>query len=331
MAMSGSTDGVYATRAMTSATSANVDDFAGAMALDGSGNVYVTGMSEGTLIMGPGLEGGDYRTTKYFSTDNNPGVVSWSRTYNGCLVSDNIGGIDWAQAVAVDSSGNVYVTGGSEGEGANGMDYATVKYDSRGNQAWVARYNGPASGYDQALAMAVDSSGNVYVTGQSLGTDQGFDYATVKYNSSGVAQWVARYDRYNGPTETYDSDVATAIAVDGQGNVYVTGRSLGALIYIDYADYATVKYDANGVQRWVATYDGAGGSDIAEAIALDGQGNVYVCGSSDGATDEWDYAVVKYRDNGDTADQVWVARYDGPVSGMDSPMTWRSMPVGTYM
>ena len=315
MPLSGSASVGGAALGTTSNVSTNVDDFAGAMALDGSGNIYVTGMSEGTLIMGPGLEGGDYRTTKYLSTDNYAGVVSWSRTYNGCLVSDNIGGIDWAQAIAVDSSGNVYVTGGSEGEGANGMDYATVKYDSQGNQAWVARYNGPASGYDQALAIAVDSSGNIYVTGESFGTDQGYDYATVKYNSSGVEQWVARYDE---SAATNDSDVATAIAVDGQGNVYVTGRSLGALIYIDYADYATVKYDANGVQRWVATYDGAGGSDIAEAIALDGQGNVYVCGSSDGATGDWDYAVVKYKDNGDTADQVWVARYNGPVSGMDS-------------
>ena len=88
-----------------------------------------------------------------------------------------------------------------------------------GNNNGFARYDGPAISTDQATAIAVDGSGSVYVTGRSYGSGPDYDYATIKYDSSGQQQWVARYD---GPDS---NDEATAIAVDGSGNVYVTGRS----------------------------------------------------------------------------------------------------------
>ncbi len=121
-------------------------------------------------------------------------------------------------SLAVDGSGNVYVTGESAGSGTS-RDYATIKYNSSGVQQWVARYNGPGNSNDFAdYSLVVDGSGNVYVTGYSLGSGTLDDYATIKYNSSGVQQWVARY---NGPGNNYD--FATSLAVDGSGNVYVTG------------------------------------------------------------------------------------------------------------
>jgi hypothetical protein len=79
-------------------------------------------------------------------------------------------------------------------------------------QAWVARYNGPGNGNDFATAMAVDSSGNVYVTGASSGSGTYLDYATIKYNSAGQRQWVARY---NGPGNS--DDIPFAMAVDSVG------------------------------------------------------------------------------------------------------------------
>src|SRR5215471_11864065 len=131
----------------------------------------------------------------------------WVAVYNGGY------GSDIASAVAVDGSGNVYVTGFSVGPGSCNLvcnDYATIKYDASGKQQWVARYNGPANDDDHATAIAVDASGNVYVTGSSIGTAwPDYDYATVKYDSSGQEQWVARY---NGPGN--DFDLANAIAVD---------------------------------------------------------------------------------------------------------------------
>jgi hypothetical protein len=90
-----------------------------------------------------------------------------------------VNGADEATGIAIDSLGSVYVTGKSQGSGT-GSDYHTIKYDSSGNMIWRARYN-YSDGNDEAVALAIDSLGNVYVTGKSLGSGTGFDFATVKY------------------------------------------------------------------------------------------------------------------------------------------------------
>jgi hypothetical protein len=262
----------------------NFNDYARAIALDGSGNVYVTGYSYGS-----GTDY-DYATIKY---DPN-GTEIWIKRYNGPADST-----DCANAIAVDDSNNVYVTGYSYGSGTY-EDYATIKYKPNGDTAWVRRYNGPGDSTDRARAITVDGSGNVYVTGRSMGTGTWYDYATIKYKPDGDTAWVRRY---NGPANSVDD--AYAIAVDGSGNVYVTGGSYGSY----YQDYATIKYYPNGDIAWVKRYNGPGfGPDIARAIAVDGSGNVCVTGSgwgSPGIT-SWDYATIKYYPNGDTA---WVRRY----------------------
>ena len=180
------------------------------------------------------------------------------------------------------------------------MDYATVKYNSSGQQQWVARYDGPGGYIDEARAIAVDGAGNVYVTGKSYGSNYS-EYATIKYNSAGQQQWVARY---TGPGFLSNGE-ATAMAIDGSGSVYVTGESYGGG---SDNDYATIKYNSVGQQQWVARYNGpANGADKATAIAIDGAGNICVTGYSLGSVG-YDYATIKYNSAGQ---QQWVRRYDG--------------------
>jgi hypothetical protein len=182
------------------------------------------------------------------------------------------------------------------------LDYATIKYYPNGDTAWVRRYNGTGNDWDEAYAIAVDDSSNVYVTGTSYGSGTYFDFATIKYYPDGDTAWVRRYD---GPAN--GSDGAYAIAVDGSGNVYVTGGSAGSGTG---SDFATIKYHPNGDTAWVRRYDGPWNDyDWARAIAVDGSGNVYVTGESYGSGTYSDYATIKYYPNGDTA---WVRRYNGP-------------------
>jgi hypothetical protein len=261
-------------------------DEAFALAVDSSGNVYVTGSSTAAN----GLS--DYATIKYTSS----GSQAWVARYNGPGNAT-----DDARAIKLDSTGNVYVTGGSTG--ASGfLDYATIKYSASGSQLWVARYDGPGAGDDDAKDLAVDSSGNAYVTGYSLGASTGNDYATIKYDTSGNQIWVATYD---GPA--HGNDRAAAIALDSVGNVFVTGASSGIGTNVDYA---TTQYDSNGNQVWVARYDSSARVDYASAIALDSSGNVHVTGLSGGAVGiGFDYATIRYDPAGV---QTRVNRYNGP-------------------
>ncbi len=266
-------------------------DQAQAIAIDTSGNVYVTGTSYGSNTFY------DYATVKY----NSAGQQQWVARYNGPANDD-----DAAKAIAADNSGNVYVTGWSVGSGTF-ADYATIKYDTAGEEQWVARYNGPGNYIDEAAAIAVDNLGNVYVTGYSLGSGTYYDYATIKYNSLGRQQWVVRY---NGPASSIDE--AVAIALDDSRNVYATGYSVGS---DGLYEYTTIKYDILGRQQWVARYGtGNGGSD-ATAIAVDGSDNVYVTGESVGPGTGLDYATVKYDSTGQ---EQWVVRYDRPAHFNDT-------------
>lgn len=230
-------------------------------------------------------------------------IEEWVARYNGPV--DNW---DYVEAMALDSSGNVYVTGRSYGIGTD-YDYTTVSYDVFGNMRWVTRYNGPRNSVDLVSDIAICSSGNIYVTGGSLGTGFYLDFATVAYDSLGNELWVARY---SGPGDI--SDHARAMTVDASGNVYVTGES-GLSSCGNGCDIATIAYDSFGNELWTARFNGAGNKcDHAQAIAVDPQGNVYVAGESYGIGSERDYLTVKYDSSGN---ELWIARYDSPVNGDD--------------
>ena len=261
------------------------------LAVDSGDNVIVTGYSLGS--------GGsyDYATVKYSSA----GVPLWTNFYDGPVKS-----LDYANAMALDGSNNVIVTGESTGSGS-GYDYATIKYSSAGVPLWTNRYNGPGNGDDYAMAMAVDGSNNVIVAGQSVGSGSGYDYATIKYSSAGVPLWT---NRYNGPGNT--NDYAEAMAVDSSNNVIVTGESTGSG---SGYDYATIKYSSAGVPLWTNRYDGPGSTnDYAAAIVVDGSNDVIVTGHSTGSGSGYDAATIKYSSAGVP---LWTNLYNGPANGND--------------
>jgi hypothetical protein len=249
-------------------------DYAVAVATDASGDVYVGGNSGS-----PYTFRWDFVTAKLSSAT---GETLWVRRLDGPLNDD-----DEVKAMTLDRDGNVYVTGGMTNSGTS-VDFTTVKYSSNGELRWVASYNGPANGVDWANAIAVDFSGNVYVTGYSQDTANDFDYATVKYNPGGGQEWVARYD---GPGHGFDEARAIAVTSDG-GRVVVTGTSTGDGTR---SDYATVIYDGSGNQSNVYRYDGPlSRLDEAAAIVLDGIGGVCVTGGSEGSGTLTDYATLRY-------------------------------------
>ncbi|UCE35938.1 MAG: SBBP repeat-containing protein [Thermoplasmata archaeon] len=273
----------------------NEDDYAFDLVLDSYENVIVTGRSHN------GTTDYDYTTIKYDPLGNQ----LWVAKYNS---PDNYD--DQAFAIAIDSYDNVYVTGASNryfyfpGGIHSHYDYTTVAYDSLGNELWVTRYNGPIDdGDDWATAIAVDdSSGDVYVTGQSEGNGTDWDYATIKYDTSGNPLWVARY---NSPEN--HSDSGESIIIDASGNIFVTGRSDGGSTN---NDYATIKYDPLGNEMWIQRYNGPGnGNDRADTIILDSSGNAYVTGYSDGGITNGDFATLKYDSDGN---KLWEVRYNGP-------------------
>jgi hypothetical protein len=188
------------------------------------------------------------------------------------------------------------------------MDYTTIKYNSAGHQQWVARYNGPHNDDDQLIAMAVDGSGNVYVTGYSVvDNNSHFDCATIKYNSAGQQQWVARYTAPSGYA------AGDAIAFDASGNVYVAAE---AAIPNDPNKRFSVaiKYNAAGEEQWVAEYESGMNHNQPAANAVDGAANLYVTGHIRACPDD-DYLTLKYDSAGQ---QQWERRYNPPGSEPDS-------------
>ena len=271
----------------------NNDDEANRMLVDNNGHVYVTGYSSGSLT------NYDYTTIKYDASGNE----TWVARY----VGPNYGS-DVATDLVLDDEENLYVTGGSFRTGFN-IDYTTVKYDMFGSEEWVVRHNGAVNSNDYATAIDLDNSGNIFVTGFSVGASLNDDITTIKYTPAGDEVWVRDFDG-----EAHFHDRATHLSVDNRGGVVVSGSSYGLA---GGKDFVTLKYNSAGVLQWENVYGGAGlGDDELQSMTRDGTGAVYVTGQSLSETGSFDCTTLKYSEGGE---HLWEKHYSGNGYSYDDP------------
>ncbi|MEO0156853.1 MAG: SBBP repeat-containing protein, partial [candidate division WOR-3 bacterium] len=238
----------------------------------------------------------DYLIIKY----NTNGDTVWVRTLSGIW-----GDHDYISDFVVDNSGNLYITGTTNSAWTY-TDFMTVKFSPNGDIVWTRVYNHIADKHDEPSAIAVDSEGNIYVTGKSWDYTTGYDFLTVKYDSTGELLWV---ERYNGIADS--TDEAKCISVDTENNVYISG-----ITYVPGHgfDICTIKYSSLGETLWVRNYGGSGHlNDSPTKILLDTANcALVVTGTSFEGTN--DYLVIKYSLNGE---ELWSQTYNGTGNGND--------------
>jgi len=255
------------------------------IAVDGSGDVYVTGHSNATW--GTPLRAYSNGQDAFVAKVDSSGALLWN-TFLGAA------GADQGRGITVDGGPDVYVVGYSvnswgapvraHSAGANN-DGFTAKLTSLGALTWNT-FQG-AGGTDFSKSVVVDGGGNVFVAGNSsadwgspvwphLG---GVDAFVVKLSSAGALTWLA----FMGSAS---DDFGKGIALDGAGDVYVSGSSLASWgsspvrAYSGGQDaFAAKLMSATGIRSW-NTFLGGGGSDLAQGLGVDASGNVYVAGWS---------------------------------------------------
>jgi hypothetical protein len=258
------------------------------VATDAAGGVYLTGDTWGSLA---DANRGSYDA--WLAKYDAAGQLLWKRQ----LGTD---GNDYAEGVATDAAGNVYLTGWTDGSlaGANHgwFDAWVAKYNACGDALWKRQLG--TREWDLASDVATDAKGNVYLTGYtegSLGGDnrgEG-DAWVAKYDASGHALWKRQLG-----TETYD--FASGVATDAAGNVYLTGWTDGSLAGANHgwSDAWVAKYDASGHALWKRQL-GTKRIDYADGVATDAAGGVYLTG------DTWGSLADANRG----ANDAWVAKY----------------------
>lgn len=340
----------------TYAGSGNGIDEAGAMTMDGNGDIIVTGY----VFKG----GNDYDivTIKYNGTT---GAQTWAVEYADAGSAQ----FDAGRDVTVDGANNVIVCGVYSWD-ANDRDPIVIKYNSAGVQQWLYS-GGPGSNEDEAKIVVTDASNNIYVAGHTeLASGSGyFNFHLLKFNpGSGTPVANVNQDSGFGNLDTPHAmklDNAGNIIVGGQGytdsnneddyllmkfdnnlnhqwteiyagsaeatdkinaldvdlatnDIYVTGRSKSNA---SSEDYYTIKYDSNGNEQWSDRFTSSGlGFDEATDIHLSGTGYVYLTGYSYESGSNNDYTTVKYDINGNLE---WFTRFNGPSSLSDQALKMR--------
>ena len=297
----------------------SLDDRAQGVAVDGSGNVFVIGSFQGTVDFGGGAVTSPPTYVNSFLVKYSPsGIHLWSKRLSST-------GMDEGLALAVDGQGNVtaagvlYQTsnfGGSSLTTAGGADVWVARFSPAGAHLWSRR--GGGTGDDWVYGVAVDGAGNASITGYSTaaadfggGLVSGAgakDVIVAQYSSTGGHVWSRRV---GGSADEVGRDVA----VDGSGNVFVTGNfasasvnfGSGAMSNSGGADIFLTKYSAQGASQWSKRFGSSMSlSEAAYGVGTDDAGNVMMTGTVATAID-FGGGVL----NGDGYYDIYVVKFDG--------------------
>jgi hypothetical protein len=304
-------------------------DTAQAVAVDAAGNVYITGYFSTSTNLGGGTlvsaGGSDIFLAKYSPS----GAHLWSKRFGST-------GNDHGNGVGVDALGNVSITGDFTGTAdfdigslvsAGGTDVFVARFTTGGGYLGAQRYGGTTN--DIAYSLAVDSGGNIIITGSFTGTAAfggaslvslgGTEIFLAKYSSAGTHVWS---ERWGGTV----SDAAQAVAVDPSGNITITGTFQGttnlggANLVAGSIEAFVARYTSGGAHSWSYRLGGAS-QDFAMGVACDGSGNVYCTGYFQGsgtfptavlvAAGGFDGYLLKFNAAGT---QQWAQRFGGTDS-----------------
>jgi Beta-propeller repeat len=246
------------------------DDFASALAPDGSGGVFVGGSTRGTLSQSHG--GVDAFVSHYDSS----GTHIWTRQFGTSA-------LDAVVAVTSDGAGGAYATGSTTGDivfqSQGSTDLFVIRIDDQGFPVWTQQL-GSSSG-ETGYAITADGFDGVTVAGSTGGTlggptSGGEDAFVIHYRDDGLFGWKSQF----GSSAT---DRSRAIAPDGAGGVIIAGRTGGSLGLPNLGndDAFVARYDGDGNQLWI-TQTGTNANDVAFALAMDTQGTFVVTGSTGG-------------------------------------------------
>ena len=196
---------------------------------------------------------------------------------------------DWAYDVAVDSDFNSFLGGLLTTGPLNNYNFYVSKSDPEGAVLWQRYLSG--TGNDPLAGVAVDSSGNVYVTGESAFGSSSDAFVTAKYNASGVLQWQKKL-----VGDEHSNSTPYEIHIDSSDNIYVAGRTFYGSA--GSTDCLLVKYDTDGVLQWQRIIGGSG-TERAYAVNTDSSGNVYITGYTTSDPGGSNYLMlVKYNSAG---------------------------------
>lgn len=246
-------------------------DFANAVTIDATNNIYVAGESE---VSGTGL---DFYTIKY----NAAGTLMWQLRTDGNVATDR------ATSIAVANDGSVYVGGASYRGLFLDDEIMLVKINSIGVVQWTAVFGGTEGSDDKVSSLTVDNDNHIYLVGSVKNTGNGEDFYVARYRPNGTKHWDYLYQS---PTNGFD--IANEIRVNSDFEVYIAGYSN---VTSTSDDYLSVKLDTLGVVGWTKRFDGPSSqSDQMADFQIDVDGNLFVTGSSSGSGTLRDFSTIKY-------------------------------------